>query len=128
MLRERLNEGAMITIQCTSPLAAPKSYWCIVSTLEAAGYQVRPYHAPVPTFGEWGFILASTGPIPGTLTLSDQLTGASRYLNDEVLNGMFVLPPDLSYGTGEWPHGVEKGSPLLFILMLHEVIPGDPAP
>lgn len=95
LLRERLNEGAMITIQCTSPLVAPKSYWCIVSTMEAAGYQVRPYHAPVPTFGEWGFILASTGPIPKTLTLSDELTGQSRYLNDEVLNGMFVLPPDL---------------------------------
>lgn len=42
--------------------------------------------------------------------------------------GMFVVPPDLSYGNEAWPHGVERGSPLLFVLVLHEVIPGDPAP
>lgn len=95
MLRDRLNDGALISIQCTSPLVAPKSYWCIVSTLEATGYRVRPYHAPVPTFGEWGFILASAGPIPEQLTLSTELTGKSRFLNDDVLNGMFVLPHDL---------------------------------
>lgn len=95
MLRQRLNEKALISIQCTSPLVAPKSYWCIVSTLEASGFQVRPYHAPVPTFGEWGFVLASVEPIPDRLTLAPQLTGTMRFLNDDILNGLFQLPPDL---------------------------------
>jgi len=36
---------------------------------------------------------------------------------------MLVLPPDLSYGDGEWPEGTERGTPLLFTVKLHEVIP-----
>jgi spermidine synthase len=31
--------------------------------LEAAGLTTRPYHAYVPSFGEWGFVLASHGAI-----------------------------------------------------------------
>lgn len=96
MLRQRLTDQSLVSIQCTSPLVAPKSYWCIINTLETAGYHVRPYHAPVPTFGEWGFALAATGPIPDRLTLSPQLTGTSRYLSDDVLNSLFELSPDLA--------------------------------
>lgn len=36
--------------------------------------------------------------------------------------GMFVFPPELSFGDGEWPQGVERGSPLIFQVTLHEVI------
>lgn len=96
LLRERLNDGAQISIQCTSPLVAPKSYWCIVGTLEAAGFHVRPYHAPVPTFGEWGFVLASNRPMADTLTLSSALSGKLRFLNNDILNSLFELPPDLA--------------------------------
>ncbi len=39
-------------------------------------------------------------------------------------NAMVVLPPALSYGTGEWPPGVDRGMPLVFILTLEEIIPG----
>ena len=35
---------------------------------------------------------------------------------------MLVLPPDLSFGAGEWPAGTERGTPLLFTVKLHEVI------
>ncbi len=96
MLRERLTAGAVISVQCTSPLVAPQSYWCIVKTLEAVGFHVRPYHAAVPTFGEWGFVLASSAPLPETLSLSSELSGASRFLTDKILNSLFDLPPDLA--------------------------------
>lgn len=95
-LRSRMKENATVSIQCTSPLVAPKSYWCIVATLEAAGFNVRPYHASVPTFGEWGFVLASLHPLPRRLELFNGLTGPSRFLNDDVLNGLFDFPPDLA--------------------------------
>jgi FKBP-type peptidyl-prolyl cis-trans isomerase len=39
-------------------------------------------------------------------------------------NAMVVLPPDLSYGTGEWPPGADRGTPLIFMLTLEEIIPG----
>jgi spermidine synthase len=63
--------------------------------MESAGFHVRPYHALVPTFGEWGFALASEQPLPERLSMVSELKGTSRFLNDEVLNGMFELPPDL---------------------------------
>ncbi len=96
MLRERLTADAIISVQCTSPLVAPQSYWCIVKTLESVGFQVRPYHAAVPTFGEWGFVLASAAPLPETLSLSPELLGPSRFLTDKILNSLFDLPPDLA--------------------------------
>jgi FKBP-type peptidyl-prolyl cis-trans isomerase FkpA len=37
---------------------------------------------------------------------------------------MLVLPPDLSYGPGEWPPGVERGTPLIYMVKLEQVIPG----
>lgn len=96
MLRDRLTPSSLVTIQCTSPLVAPKSYWCIVKTLEAAGFHVRPYHASVPTFGEWGFVMASLSPMPGRLELSPEIKGPLRFLNDEILNSLFEFPPDLA--------------------------------
>ena len=96
MLREHLTAEVVISVQCTSPLGAPRSYWCIVKTLEAADFHVRPYHAAVPTFGEWGFVLASAALLPEQLRLSSELIGPSRFLTDKILNSMFDLPPDLA--------------------------------
>ena len=38
---------------------ARKSFWCIDETVKQAGYRTFPYHAYVPSFGEWGFVMAS---------------------------------------------------------------------
>jgi FKBP-type peptidyl-prolyl cis-trans isomerase len=37
-------------------------------------------------------------------------------------SGLFIVPPALSYGEGSWPDGVERGTPVLFTVKLHEVI------
>ena len=37
----------------------------------------------------------------------------------------FILPPALSFGNGEWPQGVSRGTPLLFMVTLHEVVSAD---
>ena len=50
----------------------------------------------MPTFGEWGFVLASSIPLPEKLNLSPKLIGPSRFLTDNVLNSLFDLPPDLA--------------------------------
>src|SRR5438874_283305 len=62
MLKARLAPGAAVSVQSTSPLFARNSFWCIVRTLEAAGFQVRPYYTAVPSFGVWGFALARRDP------------------------------------------------------------------
>jgi spermidine synthase len=50
-------EGVIVT-QSTSPFFARAPFWCINHTLRAVFPQVLPYHAQVPSFGEWGFNMA----------------------------------------------------------------------
>jgi len=92
LLRDHLAPEGAAAVQSTSPLLARHSFWCIATTLEAAGLFVRPYHAAVPSFGEWGFQLVRRVPfsVPGRL-----LPGL-RYLSDAVLPGLFEFGPDLS--------------------------------
>ena len=58
-VRSTLTEKGSLVIQSTSPFFARKSYWCVGNTLEYVGFNVLPYHAYVPSFGEWGYFLAS---------------------------------------------------------------------
>ncbi|MEO5961751.1 MAG: FKBP-type peptidyl-prolyl cis-trans isomerase [Opitutaceae bacterium] len=37
-------------------------------------------------------------------------------------SAILVLPPSLSFGPGEWPAGVDRGTPLVFAVALHQVI------
>jgi spermidine synthase len=93
-MREHLSDGGVLVVQSTSPLFARKSYWCIARTIEAAGLSVAPYHSLVPSFGEWGFVLARKGgvAIPSTLAPS---TRPRRSLDDAALRALFVLGPDM---------------------------------
>ncbi len=58
-----LAPGGVAVVQSTSPLIARRAYWTVATTLEAAGLFTRAYHAYVPSFGEWGFVLAAHTPI-----------------------------------------------------------------
>jgi spermidine synthase len=91
LLQGRLAHGAAVAVQATSPLFARRSYWCIVRTMEAAGFCVRPYHVAVPSFGVWGFALASRNPFEPPA----QAPPGLRYLDAEALAGMFAFPIDL---------------------------------
>ncbi len=92
LLREHLTPDAAVAVQCTSPLFARRSYWCIIRTMEAAGLVVKPYQTTVPSFGVWGFALARLHPFaqPSGLHLP------MRYLDGPTLASMFVLSPDMA--------------------------------
>jgi spermidine synthase len=92
LLRERVAEGGVISVQSTSPLVARRSFWCVVRSIEAAGFVARPYHALVPSFGEWGFVLASRGELPVPSHVPPNL----RYLTDGTVASLFDLAPDMS--------------------------------
>ncbi len=81
-----------LVVQATSPLSARHSYWCIAHTLQSAGWRVRPYHVTVPTFGEWGYVLAAREPV----TPPTQLQVAPlRFLDDTILPTLFVFGLDM---------------------------------
>lgn len=91
MLKSKLKHDSAVVIQTTSPLIARRSFWCIISTLEAAGFYVRPYHATVPSFGVWGFALAKTS----SFAAPTQLHGVeTKYLNQDILASMFQFASD----------------------------------
>jgi spermidine synthase len=92
LLCEHLTPDAAIAVQCTSPLFARRSYWCIIRTMEAAGLVVRPYQTTVPSFGVWGFALARLHPFAPP----SQLRLPMRYLDAATLASMFVISPDMS--------------------------------
>ena len=92
LLRNALAPEATVAVQCTSPLYARKSYWCIIGTIEAAGFQVRPYQTTVPAFGVWGYALASPSPLP----VPTRVPAALRYLDAATTASMFVMPRDMA--------------------------------
>ena len=95
LLRQCLTPATFVSIQSTSPLVAPKSFWCVIQTLEEAGFAVQPYQVAVPSFGIWGFALASPKPFQPPQSLAAELDGSLRFLNDGELRAMFQFPLDL---------------------------------
>lgn len=85
-------DGALVT-QATSPYYAPEAFWCVSETIGHAlkSKKTYPYHALVPSFGEWGFVMASTM-TPGTLREGVP----RRFLTPSVYEGLFAFPADLA--------------------------------
>ena len=90
-LAAHLEAGGIAAIQSTSPLAAREAFWCIVETLRAVGLHAAPYHAAVPAFGEWGFVLASREPYRAP----DRFVPGLRYLTPAVARSLFEFPADM---------------------------------
>lgn len=91
-LQRHLNEHGSAAIQATSPLYARQSYWCIVRTVESVGLHAAPYHVYVPSFGEWGYVIASKTPyLPPAVSVP-----GLKFLSTPVLTGLFEFPPDMS--------------------------------
>jgi len=91
-LASHLEPGGLFVVQCSSPLAARTSYWSIVTTMEFAGLKVLPYHAYVPSFGEWGFALAAKE----TPKLGSAFPFPTRFLNQSELDRMMDFSADMS--------------------------------
>lgn len=54
-----LNPGGIITTQSTSPFFATRTYWAIETTLKSIFDETLSYNVNLPSFGIWGFHMAS---------------------------------------------------------------------
>ena len=91
ILKAHLEPEGVAVVQSTSPLFARQSFWCIDQTIRAAGFQTKPYHVWVPSFGEWGYVLASVEPLETRHVLPTGL----KFLNEETLPSLFQFPQDM---------------------------------
>lgn len=90
-VRTALAQDGALVVQCTSPFVARQSFWCIDETLRASRLLTEPYHTNVPSFGEWGFILASPRPLGSEWRLPTGL----RFLDQTNVAELSHFPRDM---------------------------------
>ena len=91
-------DGVMVT-QATSPFFAGDAFWCIADTVagQLAGgpggrpIAVHPYRTTVPSFGLWGFVLATALPFDPAAV---HITVPTRHVTSSTLPQRFAFPPD----------------------------------
>lgn len=106
-------------------------------------YQIEPGRAGVrPRPGDTVVVSCIATAADGTTNLPQLGNDHARVKMEKLMPGFmegfqmmsveskarFVLPPELSFGEGEWPEGVDRGTPLLFFVTLHEVIGAETSP
>ncbi|PHI18221.1 hypothetical protein CEQ90_18985 [Lewinellaceae bacterium SD302] len=93
LARRRLTTDGVFATQATSPYHTSDAFWCINTTLYAAGFnETYPYRVNVPSFGLWGFVMATQRPIDPEQFRADVPT---RFLDTATVNRLFEFPPDL---------------------------------
>ena len=92
LLKKKLKPDSSVAIQTTSPLIARNSFWCIIKTIEAAGFSVKPYQTTVPSFGVWGYALAKLEPFDAPTKLPENVE--LKFLNNQTLASMFEFSAD----------------------------------
>lgn len=91
MAGQRLSRGGALVTQSSSPFFSREAFWIINHTLTRVFPFVRPYHVYVPSFGDWGFNLATRlrlQPNP------DRLPPGLTFLDGPTLRSAFVFPRD----------------------------------
>ena len=92
MLDQRLAASGYAVVQTTSPLVARQSFWTVVTSIESVGLRTTPYHAHVPSFGEWGFVIASRRP----WRLPQALPEGLQFLSVQGLPLLLDFPLDMA--------------------------------
>lgn len=92
LLKRRMDPEGVAVIQSTSPLFARRSFWCVNTTLKASGFWTEPYHALVPSFGEWGYVLVAHTEVPRRRPLPEGLA----FLDEATLESLTRFPPDMA--------------------------------
>ena len=96
----RLKVGGVLVTQATSPFFAPEAFWCVVKTIAKAVPEENdlarlfpvPYHVHVPSFGEWGFVMAGKHQLEPHKA---SVTVPTRFLTTDTLRAMFQFGKDL---------------------------------
>ncbi|MGD7044325.1 polyamine aminopropyltransferase [Jeotgalibacillus proteolyticus] len=94
LIRNHLNPGGAVMIQSTSPTFATDVYWTIDYTVQQAGLHTENLHVDIPSFGDWGFVMAKREEIADVVD-TIELKAETRFLDDEVLQGLTVFGKDI---------------------------------
>jgi len=90
-----LSGSGVMVVQSTSPYHAKKAFLSIGKTVKAAGYaHVEQFHQNVPSFGEWGWTIATKNGQSALNRLNEtpQLTVKTHWLTPELMKASFIFP------------------------------------
>ncbi len=102
------------------------------------GYNVQTGRNGIrPRPGDWIVFSCVTTSADGRTRIPQLCTERTRVRMEGLMPGLmeglqmmtvgstavFVLPPSLSFGEGDWPEGVERGSPLVYYIALGDASP-----
>jgi len=93
VVKRLLKPDGIMVVQSTSPYVAPKSYWTVEKTLQSVGLHTVPYHNYVPSFGEWGYIMAMYKPV---YKVPDHYLPGLRFMSKTCLEQMLFFPKDMA--------------------------------
>ncbi|NEW60462.1 polyamine aminopropyltransferase [Sulfurovum sp. bin170] len=93
LLKKQLSKGGAMVTQASSPMYTHKAFWSINETIKSTDLYTLPYHTYIPSFGEWGFVLASRFPIKLD---GRELTKDLKYLDETTLNKLTTFAPDIA--------------------------------
>lgn len=108
-LASHLTPDGVVALQATSAFSTPRTFQNVELTLASAGFATLAYHAPVPTMGDWGFVLGFRGKRPSPSAFD----AAAPFLSGASPNELFSLPRDTRstesslVSTLAEPHAVE---------------------
>jgi len=91
MVRNHLKPGGAAMVQATSPVFATEVYWTIAETIASTGMHTANFHVDVPSFGNWGFVMASRNPID---TSNIEITVPTDFVTNELLPGLTIFGKD----------------------------------
>mgnify|MGYP005840291021 CR=1 FL=1 len=91
LVRNHLYPGGAIIVQATSPVFAREVYWTINFTIEQTGLYTENLHVDIPSFGNWGFVLAKREPF----SVGDiEIKVDTKFLNSKMVSAMTIFGED----------------------------------
>jgi spermidine synthase len=94
-LNQLLSANGVMSVQSTSPYHAKKAFVSIGKTLEISGFShVQQYRQNIPSFGEWGWSIASKQTLSPRLKILeyDQLPIEHPWLTRDLIIAAFEFP------------------------------------
>jgi spermidine synthase len=94
-VRQLLAPDGAMAVQSTSPYHAKKAFLSIAKTVKAAGFgYVEQYQQNIPSFGQWGWTIATKlgQPASGRISEITVMPVPSRWVSKEYLLASFVFP------------------------------------
>lgn len=93
MIKRRMGKNGVIVTQSTSPFFTRKTFWGIEKTLGSVFTSTHSYHVTIPSFGIWGFNIA---------TMLDQTPNKfdirvkTKYLDNDIMKAAAIFGKDTS--------------------------------